>query len=129
MGSLPVFVIATTQRGTRAALAAAAVCAAGLTDRVVLLVPHVVPYAQPLDHPADPPVLAGERFLDVARTVGADIDIHVCVCRSPASVTTLLPVDSLVLVGGRRRWWRSREQHLIDALTRVGTRALFVATG
>jgi hypothetical protein len=124
---LPVFVIATTERGTRAALAAAAVYAADLTARVVIVVPHVVPYAQPLEHPADPPVLGGERFRDAVRVVDVDIEIQVCVCRSAANVAAVLPENALVIVGGRRRWWRSRDERLAHTLARCKLCALFVA--
>jgi hypothetical protein len=125
--ALPVFVIATTERGTRTALAAAGAYAAGLTGRIVLVVPHVVPYAVPLDHPADSPVFAGERFRDAARTVGDDLAIHVCVCRSTASVAAVLPGNALIVVGGRRRWWRSRDERLAHTLARSGLCVLFVA--
>jgi hypothetical protein len=123
---LAIHVIATTDRGTRAALAAARTYATDLNARVVLLVPHVVPYAQPLEHPADSPQCAGERFRGTADALGLDATVRVCVCRSVSDVMTLLPPEALVLVGGRRRWWRTREDRLARTLTLRGCRALLV---
>jgi hypothetical protein len=123
---LPIHVVATTDRGTRAALAAACRCATDLNARVALLVPHVVPYAQPLEHPAGRPQYAGERFGKAAEALGLDVTIRVCLCRSVLDVMALLPPDALVLVGGRRRWWRTRENRLAQALARRGFRALLV---
>src|SRR5579862_895930 len=87
---LSIYVVATTDRGTQAALAAAARYASDLDARIVLLVPHVVPYAQSLEHPADAPAFSGERFREFADTLGLDTTIRVCVCRSASSVTALL---------------------------------------
>jgi hypothetical protein len=123
---LPIHVVATTDRGTRAALAAASRYATDLNAQVVLLVPHVVPYAQPLEHPADRPQCAAERFGELAAALGLDITIRVCFCRSVPDAVTLLPADALVLVGGRRRWWRTREGRLAQALAGRGCRALLV---
>ena len=125
---LSVHVIATTPPGTRAALKQAAACVADLDAYIVLLVPQVVPYVQPLDQPAHSPSLVGQRFLDMAGTIGVDVTIRVCLCRSASSVASVLPDDALVLVGGRRRWWRTREQRLAAELTDCGFRALFVDT-
>jgi hypothetical protein len=72
-------------------------------------------------------VFAGERFRDAARTVGDDLAIHVCVCRSTASVAAVLPGNALIVVGGRRRWWRSRDERLAHTLARSGLCVLFVA--
>ncbi len=123
---MSVHVVATTERGTRAALKAAGACAAGLDVSVVLLVPHIVPFAEPLDRPTDSPAHHAERFRGIAGTLGLDVTIRVCLCRSTSLVTTLLPRDAVVLVGGRRRWWRSREERFVRGLTRRGVRALFV---
>jgi len=52
------------------------------------------------------------RTLPWRRAGGDDVTVHVCVCRSAASVATVLPGNALVIVGGRRRWWRSRDERL-----------------
>ena len=57
---LSIYVMATTEGATRAALEAAGGFARDLHAQIVLLVPHVVPYAQSLDHPADSAEFAGE---------------------------------------------------------------------
>ena len=130
---LSVYVLATTDAGTRAALASAGTCARGLRARVALLVPHVVPYAQALEHPADPSAFAGERYREAAAALGLDVTIRVCVCRSEEAVAALLPRDAIVLIGGatRPRWlghlgWKTREQRLARRIECGGRRVLFV---
>jgi hypothetical protein len=99
-----------------------------LDPRIVLLVPHVVPYAQEFDHAGHSAALVGERFRRLAETLGTEAFVRVCLCRPhSAALVQLLPCDALILVGGRRRlWWRTREERLAAELTRHGRRALFV---
>jgi hypothetical protein len=123
---LSVYVIATTAKGTEAALDRCRAYARDLDANVIVLVPHVVPYPQPLDQPVDSPAFAGERVGTVAAGLGLPVTIRVCVCRCASAVTRLLSQDALVLVGGRRRWWRSREERLVATLTRAGFHALLV---
>src|SRR5215470_297380 len=96
--SLPVYVIATTDQGTQAAIREASTCAHGLRAHVVVLVPHVVPRVLPLDSPPASPSHAGRRLRDIVERMGIDAEIHVCVCRSMAAVVADLPPDVLVLV-------------------------------
>jgi hypothetical protein len=131
-GRLPlaVYVLATTADGTRAALMAAGAHARDLEARIVLLVPHVVPYAQALEHPADSVGFVAERFCALALELGLEATIRVCLCRPQhAALAPLIPQDAVILVGGRtRRWWSTREQHLARALIHTGHRVLFVQT-
>jgi hypothetical protein len=128
--TLSVYVLATTEAGTRTALATAGAFARDLHARIVVLVPHVVPYAQTLEHPADPAAFAGERYRQAADALGLDVTIQVCLCRSVDAVTALLPRDAAVLVGGRARRrfqpWPTREERLARALERGGRRVLFI---
>ena len=125
---MPIYVVATNDRGTCAALATVRACAANLNARIVLLVPYVVPYVQPLEHPADSPQCAGERFRGVADALELGVTVRVCVCRSISCVMALLPQDALVLLGGKRRWWPTREERLASMLARGGFRTLFIRT-
>lgn len=125
---LRLYVLATSTPGTRAALEAAARYAHGLDARIVLLVPHVVPYAQTLDHPADAVDFVANRFRALAAEVDVDISIRVCLCRpQSAALTPLIPKDAAILIGGRtRRWWPTQEQRLARTVMRTGRRVLFV---
>jgi hypothetical protein len=125
---LSVYVLATSMEGTRAALQAAGTHARGLDARVVLLVPHVVPYAEALEHPAQPVAFTAGRFRARVEALGVDVAIHVCVCRPHSeALATLIPAEAAVLLGGRtRRWWPTPEQRLARALTGAGRWVLFV---
>jgi hypothetical protein len=127
-GELRAHVIATTNAGTRAALEAARAWASGLDPHVVLLVPHVVPYTDPIDQPTDSVAFAANRFRELADALDIDVVVRVCVCRRhSAELTPLPPRDGIVLVGGRVcRWWPTREQRLASRLDRDGYRVIFV---
>jgi hypothetical protein len=116
--------------GTRAALRAAGSYARGLDGRIILLllVPHVVPYAQTLEHPADSVNFVADRSLALAHETGVDVMIRICLCRpQSANLAELMPRDAAILIGGRaRRWWPTHEQRLTRTLTRTGRRVLFV---
>ena len=125
---LALSVIATTEAGTRAALFAADDLGFGLAPRIILWVPHVVPYAQPLDHPADDVTFTAARFRTLAEEIAADVFVRVCVCRSDAAgLEAVLPRGAVVLVGGaRRRWWQTREQRLAERLAAHGYSVLYI---
>ena len=127
---LAVYVLATSADGTRTALTAASAHARDLEACIVLLVPHVVPYAQALEHPADSVGFVADRFRTLAWELGLEVTIRICLCRPEhAALAPLIPQDAVILVGGRtRRWWSTREQRLADALIRTGHRVLFVQT-
>jgi hypothetical protein len=129
-GELCAHVIATTNVGTRAALEAAHAWASGLDLQVVLLVPQVIPYADPLDQPADSVAFAANRFRELADALHIDVLVRVCVCRPhSAELRPLLPRDGIILVGGRVcRWWPTREERLARRLDRDGYRVIFVGS-
>jgi hypothetical protein len=126
---LEVNVIFSTDRGTQAALNAAQELAKGLNAVTVLLVPQVVPLQFPL---SSPPVSIGftkRRALALAQTCQKEVDIRVqiylCVDKRQCLLKVLQP-RSLVLIGGRKRWWPAAEQKLARALLAHGHRVIFV---
>jgi hypothetical protein len=126
---LQVFVIATTDRGTRAALRAAQSFAAGFSSNITLVIPHIVPYRQPLDRPFIPVAFTVARFQTLTADLDADLSLRICICRpGDVHLESVLPANGIVLVGGvRRAWWPSREQRLADRITARGRRVLFVS--
>jgi hypothetical protein len=122
-------ILGTGLDGTRAALAAARTMASGLDARVVVLVPHVVPYGEALAHPTVKPALVGARYATLADELSIEADIRICVCRSwSADLATLLSRDAPVVVGGdTRRWFPTREQRLAASLVGKGYDVLLVA--
>ena len=125
---LPVYVVATTDQGTLAALLAARVLGQGLASLITLIVPHIVPYPQALDRPLVPVSFSIARFTQLAADIDAALSLRICVCRpGDFRFDAVLPTDVLVLVGGTRgRLRRSREQRLVDRLAARGRRALLV---
>jgi hypothetical protein len=123
-----IHVVATTPSGTRAALAATATFGAGLATRTTLLVPYVVPYVQESDPPAELLAFALDRFRRLAREIGEQIEVQICVCRPhDATLAPLLSRDTTVLVGGKsRRYWPTRAQRLAADLAQNHYPVLFV---
>ena len=126
--AMDVYVVATTDAGTRAALTAARTFSRGLTRDITLIVPHTVPFPQPLDHPLVPVSFSIGRFTRIAADVDTDLSLRICVCRpGHCGFDALLPSNAVVLVGGvRRRLRRSSEEKLVDRLEARGQRALLV---
>jgi hypothetical protein len=124
-------VVATTPSGTRAALAATAAFGAGLDARTTLLVPYVVPYVQDSGPSAELLSIALTRFRRLARQVGEQIEVRVCVCRPhDATLAPLLSRDTTILVGGkRRRYWPTPAQRLATSLLQKHYPVLFVEEG
>jgi len=125
---LTIHVVATTTEGTRAALTEASRLARGLDIRVVLLVPHAVPFGEPLDGPSRRPAHSADRFRAVANECGDDVVVRVVVCRPDTSdLVRLLPHDATLLVGGvAGRFWPTREERITRAFAAKGLRVLFV---
>jgi hypothetical protein len=126
--ALPLYVVATTDKGTLAALNAARSLSSGLSSTITLLVPHIVPYPQALDQPLVPVSFSIARFAKLSAAIDTELSLRICVCRpGEFRFDAVLPTDVVVLVGGARGLLRrTREQRLVDRLTARGRRALFV---
>ncbi len=124
--SLAVAVIFTTVAATIAALRQAGALASRLGARITLLAPQIVPYPLPL---ASPPVLLDfneRRFQLIAEESPVETDVHIYLCRDPLeALRGALPPRSLVVLGGRRRWWPTREKRLARQLRRAGHEVVF----
>ena len=125
---LHLYVVATTDEGTLAALHAARAFSCGFAPTITLVVPHVVPYPQAIDHPLVPVSFSIARFAKLSADIDTELSLRICVCRpGDFRFDTVLPMDGVVLVGGTRGFLRrSREQRLVDRLAARGRRALFV---
>jgi hypothetical protein len=125
---LPVYVVATTDEGTLAALNAARAFSSGFPSSITLVVPHVVPYPLAIDHPLVPISFSIARFAKLTAELDTEVTLRVCVCRpGDFRFDSIMPSDVVVLVGGTRgRLRRTREQRLVDRLSARGRRALFV---
>ncbi len=118
---LRVTVVFTGIEQTLGALRTAGAMAADLGARIVVLVPQVVPYPAPLDSPPVSRAFLVRQLLTVAKESRVQTSIWVCVCRDRrTALSAALPPRSLVVIGGRKRWWPTREQRLASELLRQG---------
>ena len=91
-----------------------------------MLAAHVVPYPLPLLDPAvDTKFLEGP-LLYLALSQGVDATVQIYLCRdSFETLDQVLPAGAIVVVGGRKRWWRTAEQRLAGALRAHGRTVFF----
>jgi hypothetical protein len=122
-------VIFTTWPGTQAALYAARQWTRYLDARVLLWSLQVVPRRFSM---SAPPVSTGfiEHSLQRRAEVccdGVEVVIRVCLCRERHDcLLSVLSPQSIVLVGGKVRWWHTQEQRLAGFLYSAGLRVLFI---
>jgi hypothetical protein len=124
---LNIIVVSTSVDTTVTALKRAGTLAESLGARITLVVPQVVPYPLPL---TSPPVLLDfqeRRFREIASETPADIQVRLYLCRDAVdTLKTVLRPHSLIILGGRRRWWPTREKSLARKLRRAGHEVIFI---
>ena len=126
---LEVNVIFTDDEGTLTALKTAGALAHNLRARINLLVFQVVPLAFPLQRPPVSIPFTEQRLLDLA-SQGAqgplDTTVHLYLCRDMRQVLLqVLRPKSLVVIGGRKSWWRTKESRLARRLRSEGHEVVF----
>lgn len=121
-----VVVIHTNAEGTLRALKTSAMLAAGRAARIRLLVPQVVPYPLPIEQPPVPLDFVEDHLRSILREFAIEACIDVRLCRDLSVVLkTALPSVSIVVVGGRKRWWPTRQSRLVTRLRRLGHQVVF----
>ncbi len=127
---LAITVVYTSHEGTLAALRAAGALAKDLDARLDLIVPEVVPFRLPLDQPRVSPEFLEQRQAFLIAESGLEserIRVQICVCRdTKETLGRLLSTESLVLIGGRKGWWPTRERRLETFLSRLGHQVVFI---
>lgn len=126
---LNVAVVFTSVDATLAALRKAGALANRLGGRITLVVPQVVPFPLPL---TSPPVLLDwneKRFRVIASESPVETTVTIYLCRDRVeTLTAVLTPRSLVVIGGRKRWWTTAEQRLARRLRRAGHEVIFTET-
>jgi len=126
---LGVVVVFTSVEATVHALRKAGVLAARLGAQITLVVPQVVPYPLPL---TSPPVLldfSERRFRVIAAESPVETTVRLYLCRDQMeTLATVLEPNSLIVLGGRRRWWPTQEKSLARRLRRAGHEVLLEET-
>ena len=126
---LNISVVFTSVPSTLAALKEAGELANSLGARITLLVPQIVPYPLPLE---TPPVLvefSENRFRVLASQSPVETSVQIYLCRDKfETLTTVLAPRSIVVVGGPKRWWPTRDEKLARRLRRSGYEVIFKET-
>jgi len=124
---LNVTVVFTCVKATVAAMKKAGALAESLGARITLVVPQVVPFPLEL---TSPPVLLEfqeRRFRDIAKLSPVEINVKLYLCRDEMETAkAVLKPHSLVVVGGRRRFWPTREKALARTLRKAGHEVIFI---
>jgi hypothetical protein len=126
---LNIDVVFTSVEATLVALKKAAELANRLGARITLVVPQVVPYPLPLE---SPPVLLDwneRRFRVIAEQSPVETTVHLYLCRDRVQMLRdALRPHSLVVLGGRKRWWPTAEDRLARELRRQGHEVILAET-
>jgi hypothetical protein len=98
----------------------------GLGARVSVHFAHEVPYPLALKSPPVPVGFTEDRLLSLADTQTLDTTIQVYLCRDlTETIRRTLKPESVVVIGGPRRWWRTGEEKLARILRRDGHHVIF----
>jgi hypothetical protein len=119
-----VVVIATTPKGTVAALRTVARLAADLGAQITLISIESVPWECSLQEPPVPVPCLKRKLYGLIYEAGIlkeEVLIQLCLCRYPSeSLRAILRPNSLVVLGARNHWWSRRERGLKKFLMSIG---------
>ena len=122
---LEVNVVYTRLPDAAKSLGVASGLACGLGARVTVHVAQVIPYPLELKSPQVPAQFAEQQLRAMAGEQPVETSIRIYLCRDlTETIRRVLKPDSVVIVGGRKRWWPTREQLLAAALRRDGHRVI-----
>ncbi len=123
---LKVNVIFTTTEGTLAALKAAAHLTTYLDARIRLIMLQAVSHRLPLERPQVSVEFTVQRIRALATRAGVESDALLVLCRDERrTLIEFLKPQSLVLLGGRKRPWPTKEQRLARLLNQHGHQVIF----
>ncbi len=123
-------VIFTSFDATAAALKMAGTLVKGLSAHINLVVPQIVPYPLPLDTPQVLREFCERRLRDITNESPVHTAVLVYLCRNRlATLTAVLNRGSIVVIGGRRRWWPTPEKSLARKMRRSGHEVIFTEMG
>jgi hypothetical protein len=126
---LNIIVVFTSSEPTMAALRTAGTLASELGARITIVVPQVVSYQLPLDKP---PVLQDwneRQFQVMANGSPVETSVRFYLCRdSWKTLSKVLKSHSLIVLGGKKRWWPTAESRLARRLRKLGHEVVFTET-
>jgi len=123
---MDIIVVFTDEAGTRAALQMAYALSRKLRAYIRLFVPYEVPYTLPLHKPGVAVEFLAGQIRDLISTVSFGIEGHLHLCRDKRrALRLLLTPHSLVVVGGKKRWWQTSAQEIERSLRDDGHQVIF----
>ena len=112
---------------TEAVLNRAAGLASGLNARLMLVAIHTVPYPAQLECQAAVHGHLVQQLADLANRCPLSVEAQVVLSRSREDgFRHVLSARSTVLIGTRKRWWRTQEEVLARALVRDGHKVVLL---
>jgi hypothetical protein len=112
---------------THALLKRAGELTAGLNARVTLVAVHTTPYPATFGCPATVHAHLVEQLVDLAGSCPLPVTPHVVLARCrEEGFQFVLPPQATVLVGSRKRLWRTGEERLAHTLARDGHKVVLV---
>ena len=126
---LDIVVVFTSIEATLAALKEAGTLANSLGARIALVVPQAVPYPIPLENPPVQMNFNETRFRVMASESRVETSVHIYLCRDRfETLTSVLKPGSIVVLGGRKRWWPTKDELMARQLRRAGYEVVFKET-
>ncbi len=126
---LNITVVFTSVGATLAALREAGALANHLNAQITLLVPQVVPYPLELEMTPASSEFHENRFRVMASQGPVETKVHICLCRDRiVALKSVLKPGSIVVVGGPKRWWPTKNETLARQLRRAGYEVIFKET-
>jgi hypothetical protein len=126
---LNIAVVFTSVDSTLAALKEAGNLANSLGARITLVVPQMVPYPLPLESPPIRVEFNENRFRVMASKSPVETSVHIYLCRDRFdTLKSVLQAGSIVVLGGRKRWWPTKDETLARQLRRAGYEVLYKET-
>lgn len=116
-----IYVVFTDIENTLRAVRLAARLAPAFGDRVVVVHFRPLDFGAPIEAPGGISPAETESFRQRLAEPGCDVEISVCVCRDARqALPSVIDAHALVLVGGRRHWWRTAAERWRRTLERAG---------
>lgn len=122
-----IYAVFTSIDETLAAVRVANTLARALAVPLTLIHFRSVPYELPIDAPDGPSPIETGGFVDRLRAEGVNARVRVYLCRNARqSIRAALKRHSVIVIGGRHRWWPTRAERWRQALEAEGHFVVFV---